>query len=84
MQTEEQNHFFRARRVLAVILSMAVLLTLLCPLMARAEEPEKAGARTGRGAERKHREDHLPEQYVARHPDADERHYGLYDHRDEE
>ncbi len=47
MQTEEQNHFFRARRVLAVILSMAVLLTLLCPLMARAEEPEEAGACTG-------------------------------------
>ena len=47
MQTEEQNHFFRARRVLAVILSMAVLLTLLCPLMARAEEPEQKTVRVG-------------------------------------
>ena len=47
MQTEEQNRFFRARRVLAVILSMAVLLTLLCPLMARAEEPEQKTVRVG-------------------------------------
>ncbi len=47
MPTETQRKFFRTKRVLACILSMAVLLTLVCPLLARAEEPKQKTVRVG-------------------------------------